>query len=427
MRDAITGEEIPPNEENLYSIDGRKLASKNTETEVIRELTNKQISLGRKLRQAEVWVVSKVPLTYWSEKESINPGNLGIHYYFLSKEEIRKKAEQLKQSADQVKIISINSNKKGVCDFINPAIQGSNNIYGFEFFGGNDFPADENGDLKYFDELAGEDGFRRLGILRMDVDNLGNIFQTGIKTHQSTFSRYAALSRNLDWFFKGYLNTLWENEFRETTYILYSGGDDLFIVGQWNDCIRFAERIKLQFKLFTCQNEHLSISGGIAIVPPKFPIKKAAEQSAEAEKAAKNYNMYEKNAISFLDFAMGWEKEFPVVKEIKDELVGLLESQKLPKSFISKLNSHFSLTQVENSDDGKMTIPPRLYWMMAYDFGRLVSRLKDSSAKEFIEQCKKDIISNRIKGKNSVTDHYHALQLWIIAARWAELEYRTLI
>ena len=427
LRDAITGEEIPQNEENLFSIEGKKLASKHTETEVIRELTNKQISLGRKLRQAEVWVVSKVPLSYWSENDSINPGNLGIHYYFLSKEDIRKKADQLKQSADQVKIISINGNKKGECDFINPTIQGSNNVYGFEFFGGNDFPADENGDLKLFDELAGEDGFRRLGILRMDVDNLGNIFQNGIVTHQSTFSRYAALSRNLDWFFKGYLNTLWENEFRDTTYILYSGGDDLFMVGQWNDCIRFAERIKQQFKLFTCENEHLSISGGIAIVPPRFPVKKAAELSAEAEKAAKSYNLDEKNAINFMGFTMGWDKEFPVVKEIKDELVGLLESERLPKSFISKLNSHFSLTQAEKQDDGIFTIPPRLYWMMAYDFGRMVSRLKDTAAKEFIEQCNKDIISNRIKGKDTLTDHFHALQLWHIAARWAELEYRTLL
>ena len=179
--------------------------------------------------------------------------------------------------------------------------------------------------------------------------------------------------------------------------------------------------------MFTCQNEHLSISGGVAIVPPKFPIKKAAEQSAEAEKAAKSYNMNEKNAISFLGFAMGWEKEFPVVKEIKDELVGLLESQKLPKSFISKLNSHFTLTQADNIDDGKFTIPPRLYWIMAYDFGRLNSRLKDTAAKEFINQCNKDIISNRIKGKDIATDQYHALQLWHIASRWAELEYRTLL
>jgi len=204
-RDAITGEEIPVKEKNLFSIDGQKIDLKNSETEVIRELTYKQISLGRRLKQADVWVVSNRQLSYWPERESINPGNLGIYYYFLSDDDIKSKGEQLKSSVDWVKIITINGNTKGYCDFLNTTIHGNSNIYGFEFFGGNDFPTDDNGDPKFFDELAGEEGFKRLGILRMDVDNLGNIFQNGFSNHQSTFSRYAALSRNLDWFFKGYL------------------------------------------------------------------------------------------------------------------------------------------------------------------------------------------------------------------------------
>lgn len=428
-RDAITGEEIQANAKNIYTIDGNRADANNSDSEVVQELTYKQISLGRKLKQAEIWVISNRPLNYWPEKESINPGNLGIYYYFLSEKELNAKAEKLKSSADWVKIITINANGNGECDFLNPAIQGNNNVYGFDFFGGNDYPIDENGDPKFFDELAGEDGFRRLGILRMDVDNLGNIFQNGIKSQQSTFSRYAALSRNLDWFFKGYINSIWYNEFKDTTYIVYSGGDDLFIVGHWNACIAFAERIMKTFKLFTCENENLSISGGMAIVPPKYPIKKAAQESAEAEKSAKNYQeeingviKNEKNAICFLGYPMGWEIEYPVIKSLKTELVRLLVTEKLPKSFISKLNSHFS--QAEKQNDGKLKIPPRMYWMMAYDFGRMISRTKDVAAINLIEQCKMDIVSNRINGNSF--ENYHALQIWHIAARWAELEYRSL-
>lgn len=427
-RDAITGDEIQANAKNIYTIDGKKANSGSTEMEVVQELTYKQISLGRKLKQAEVWVVSNQPLNYWPEKEAINPGNLGIYYYFLSKKDLDTKAEKLKSSADWVKIIAINSNSSRQCNFLNSAIQGSNNVYGFEFFGGNDYPADENGDPKFFDELAGEDGFRRLGVLRMDVDNLGNIFQNGIKSKQSTFSRYAALSRNLDWFFKGYINTIWNSEFKDTTYIVYSGGDDLFIVGHWNECIAFAEKIKTAFKLFTCENENLSISGGLAIVSPKYPIKKAAQESAEAEKSAKNYKEKingkienEKNAICFLGYPMCWEIEYPVIKDIKTKMVKLLEAEKLPKSFISKLHSHFLQAEIQN--DGKLKIPPRMYWMMAYDFGRMILRTKNPAAIELIEQCKMDIVKDCINGKRF--ENYHALQLWHLAARWAELEYRS--
>ncbi len=421
QRDAITGEEISETERNVYSLEGKTVSPSDKKTEVIREITYKQISLGRKLKEASIWVISRHPISYWNDKDSINPGNLGIYYYFLSENDLKSKTEQLKSSADSVKIISINGNHNGLCDFLDPALQGSNNVYGFEFLGGNDFPSDKNGDPKLFDELAGDEGFRRLGILRMDVDNLGNIFKNGLKSSQSTFSRFAALSRNLDWFFKGYLNTIWEKEFKQSTYIVYSGGDDLFIVGQWNACIAFAERIKEEFKLFTCQNDYLSISGGVAIVSPKFPIKKGADESAEAEKAAKNYNVDEKNAISFLGYALGWQKEYSVVKQVKDEILALLKSDKLPKSFISKLNSHYSLTLAESQDKGKFTIPPRLFWLMAYDYSRMINRSTDPIAAKLIDQCKKDVVID--KWKNFET--YHAIQLWHLAARWAELEFRT--
>ncbi len=425
LRDAITGEEIPEGEEFVFLLDGSKLRKSDagaTGNEVVSELTYKQISLGRKLREADVWVISRKPLTYWSDRESINPGNLGVYYYFLTEKDIKKKAEELKASADSVKIITINGKENGEVDFLNTMIQGCNNVYGFEFFGGNDFPADGKGDPKFFDELAGEEGFRRLGVLRMDVDNLGLIFQKGIKTHQSSFSRYAALSRNLDWFFKGYLNTLWRKNFSDTTYIIYSGGDDLFIVGHWNQCIAFAEKIRQEFKAFTCMNQNLNISGGIAIITPKYPIKKAAEESAEAEKAAKNFMGDTKNAVCFLGRALGWDNEFPVVASLKESILQWLQADKLTKSFISKLNAHYAMAEAE-SKDKEFTLPPKLYWMMAYDFSRLTTRLQSAEARQLIEQCKTDVVSNTIHGKRFET--YHALQLWHLAARWAELEYRT--
>jgi CRISPR-associated protein Csm1 len=58
-----------------------------------------------------------------------------------------------------------------------------------EFYGGNLFDGTTFDD---FCEKENKDAFRRLGILRMDVDNLGHIFQKGILPERATLSRYAA-------------------------------------------------------------------------------------------------------------------------------------------------------------------------------------------------------------------------------------------
>lgn len=425
-RDAITGEELAsPLGKNAFTLDGKKPG--NSDEPVIGSLTWKQIRLGKVLKSSKIWVISDGELNYWPEKESINPGNLGFYYYFLSDKDVEAKREQLKASADQVKIISINANDQGQINFLNSAILGTDNIYGFDFFGGNDFPQDDDGSPKSFDQLAGAEGYKRLGILRMDVDNLGNIFQNGFGEKRNSFSRYAALSRSLDWFFKGYLNTLWKEKFSKTTYIIYSGGDDLFIVGRWNDCIDLAELIYNEFKAFVCQNPNLTLSGGLAIVTPKFPIKRGAQESEEAEKQAKEYSVVndnkrktEKNAFSILGMSLGWQNEYPKIKELKKETVNLIKEYKIPRSFLSKVSTHFQSANIKNEEIQNL----KVYWMSAYDLERLSNSLKDNVAKDHIQKCKLDFFSNSFNNEKLNTP-YHSISLWNLLARWSELEIRT--
>lgn len=426
-RDAITGEEIQePAPKNSYTLDGAR--PDNNEKEVISELTWKQIKLGRELKKAELWVISEGKLDYWPEKESIQPAGLGYFYYFLSRKDVIIKQEQLKGSADSVKIIAVNGNQNEECDFLNSMVQGANNIYGFDFLGGNDYPTDDDGSPKSFDKLAGGEGFKRLGILRMDVDNLGRIFQEGFGENRSSFSRYAALSRSFDWFFKGYINTLWKGHFSNSTYIVYSGGDDLFLVGRWNDCIAFAELIRTEFRKYVCENPHFTLSGGVAVVTPKFPIKRGALESEEAEKLAKDYSLKNegktvaaKDAFTILGMALGWDYEYPKVKELKDKIQTVIHNNSLNKSFISKLNLHYN----DAKFDKEQLVSPKTYWMTAYDFGRMESSVKVPEIKSFLKQCRLDILSNTING-TKVLSRYHSFRLWHLATRWAELENRTL-
>lgn len=269
--------------------------------------------------------------------------------------------------------------------------------------------------------------FSRMGVLRMDVDNLGYIFQQGIAPERATLSRFAALSRSFDFFFSGYLNKIWKDINPAKSFIVYSGGDDVFIVGSWEVVIQLAEKIREDFKKFTCYNSSFTLSGGIAIVPPKFPIMKGAEESATEEGAAKSHIVhgdvvYEKNAISFMDMALNWELEFPIVKKLKEKLYRMVDRNEMPKSFLSKLMAHYANSGMINH---RITVP-KTYWMLTYDLSRMKER-SNQEVKNLIDNCIQEICDQNRKTLDGepLISEYNALELWTFAARWAELQYRT--
>lgn len=410
-RDSITGEEFLPKEKPKKKGDL-----------LLKEVNFQQIEIGEKLRSLDFLVVKEgEPLTYWNDKTHISPANLGFTYYFLNKLDIKEMKEKLKASADRVSVITMNG-KEGNCDFLR-TLDGINNIYGLEFYGGNEI---NNRDIPTFEEMCENENFSRLGVLRMDVDNLGSVFQSGIAPERATLSRYAALSRSFDFFFSGYLNTIWRETDPKRSFIVYSGGDDVFIVGSWDVTIQLAEKIKADFSEFACNNPMFSLSGGISFVNAKFPIMKAADMSDDEEKNAKGHSCkgVEKNAISFMGVPLNWDNEFPQVASLVDDLVRLIDDkEKLPKSFLGKVMTHYQNAEIKHHRITKM----KTYWMLTYDLSRMKERLKDLKAKKIIENCIKEICDKNkgtLNGCPIKTD-YHPLELWTFVARWAELKYRT--
>lgn len=148
---------------------------------------------------------------------------------------------------------------------------------------------------------AGETGIERIGILRADVDNLGAAFIGGLPGEYDTLSRKAALSRTLSLFFKRYLNgickgilpqgipgfTLFSGEQKKErkVHIIYSGGDDVFLAGTWDDIIETAVDLRHAFHRYT--NGKLTFSAGIGFFKPSFPISQMARKTEELENYAK--------------------------------------------------------------------------------------------------------------------------------------------
>lgn len=147
------------------------------------------------------------------------------------------------------------------------------------------------------DELAGRaEGVRRIGVCRMDVDDLGHAFIAGFeqpgeadparRMHFVTLSRTAAFSRQTSLFFRCYLNGILEEK-RLAVAIVYAGGDDVFLVGAWNDILTAAQSIRQAFHAFCCGA--LTLSAGIGVFPSHYPIRLAAADTAALEQAAKEY------------------------------------------------------------------------------------------------------------------------------------------
>lgn len=409
-RDSITGEEILP-EERYHTSGGLTL----------KDITEKQIAIGQKLRETNIIVVKEgEPLPYWKDRVHVEPAGLGFVYYFLNgEEELRSMKERLSASADEVSVITLNG-ENGNCDFLH-TLDGINNIYALEFYGGNEI---DYKNMPTFEQMCENENLSRMGVLRMDVDNLGLIFQKGIPPHRATLSRYAALSRSFDYFFSGYLNNIWREEDPRRSFIIYSGGDDVFIVGSWDVTIKLAERIRKDFGEFTCSNPSFSLSGGVAILSPKYPIMKGAEESALEESSAKNHSCQgaTKNSISFMDMPLNWDEEFPAVTKLKDRLCELLFKGVLPKSFISKILVHHANAEINNHAIKNF----KTFWMLTYDLSRMKSR-STPEVNVILDNCIREICQKscaRLNGEVIKTD-YHPLELWAFASRWAELEYRT--
>lgn len=152
------------------------------------------------------------------------------------------------------------------------------------------------------EELAEQsEGVRRIAVCRMDVDNLGHAFISGFeqenekdpvkRMHYVTLSRTSALSRQMSLFFKCHINGILDSLH---VSIVYAGGDDVFLVGAWNDVLEAAQRIQRNFTAFSCGA--LTLSAGIGIFDDHYPIRFSAEETAALEESAKH--LPGKNAVA---------------------------------------------------------------------------------------------------------------------------------
>lgn len=159
-----------------------------------------------------------------------------------------------------------------------------------------------------FEQLAeSAEGIKRIAVLRADVDNLGQAIVSGFDGKVSGLSRTATLSRHLSIFFKYFIRDILKHgEYslsgetkvhQRNAAIIYSGGDDVFIVGAWNEVIELAVDLRNKFKRYT--QGTLSLSAGIGMYGASYPIAVIAGETGAMEDRSKN--LPGKDAVTLLE------------------------------------------------------------------------------------------------------------------------------
>lgn len=459
---AITGDIIKNPKPKNHDLNNGELG---TTPIWVNENVKQQTKTGKKLKTADFYITffdRQTPKrTELLQKHAIAPAQMEIYHYLKDVPELFREFSKKFDlpSANLARIRKVNNTNFLAENTIN----GKNSKYGYTFYGGNEqaYRKDELGNYIYkkgqkiekdYSELAGyapqdsgeEDpikGFKRLGVLRMDVDGLGGIFAEGLKPEYYSFGALATLSAQLDVFFSGYLSKVRDDEknkdkdkdsYAHWVNILYSGGDDLFVVGRWDKVIDFAEQVRIDFKKYVCKREEISISGGMTLVGGKFPIAKAAKMAGNAEDKAKKFRKdknseeADKNAFCLFGEAVDW-KEFEKVNEVKNAFIHFYKEGKISSGFIQQFRTfkavkdkHKVFKAVEGTENAEKYNKKDLSykWNTAWLLGRYKDRFKKHKKEhesffDFMTSMQRDLF---------IYDRQY--DLYAVAARWAELKIR---
>ncbi len=264
-------------------------------------------------------------------------------------------------------------------------------------------PKKENGDLLTFEEIAKKStGNKKLAMFKADIDNLGFIFSSGLGKRMS-FSRYADMSFMLHYFFSAFYTHFLESKsclmtsddgnkitvkYKDVIYTVFSGGDDLCVLGSWDAVLHFACDFHKALEDFTNHNPSVSLSAGIALGSSNVPVKNLAEEAENAlekSKARKIDDKTVKNAITVFDTTVSWG-DFEDLLKAGEKIQNHLESEndkreaELSKGVVYKMID-FS-KRAEAVDKGNVDVHD-LAW--ASNFHYVVARnVKDKDLKNWL-------------------------------------------
>lgn len=232
-----------------------------------------------------------------------------------------------------------------------------------------------------FEDLANHaEGPPYLGYLKADADRLGEALRFGLRRENQpgydTLARLVTISRQLDQFFSEWVGQMLVREFRDDSYTVYAGGDDIMVVAPWNVALSIANRIHEGFVRRT--SGHLTISAGIAVVSRRVPLARATRMADDALEASKDEG---RDRLTMLGATLPWMEWGEVEK------VAAMFGREKPSSGLLQVLRRFGAIWREGRDPGRRHLSPlRLLPRLAYAASRHVDPRRTPELARFVEE-----------------------------------------
>src|SRR5690606_5311996 len=176
---------------------------------------------------------------------------------------------------------------------------------------------------------------------------------------------------DLDDFFATELTRVLRGREWQATYTVYSGGDDLLLVGPWDRMLDLAAEIRSRFqRRFGASG--LTLSGGLAIVRYRYPIRRGVSQAEDLLEQAKTIPAPRassaKDQLAALGQLWKWEQHDLIVRAGK-ELARWVETGVARRGWLHRL---LRLTLVRRGEIPAESRAEQLAATarLAYDVGR---------------------------------------------------------
>jgi CRISPR-associated protein Csm1 len=252
-----------------------------------------------------------------------------------------------------------------------------------------------------------ETGIKSLAILKADVDNMGKFLEKSDVTN--SFENFDVFSKTMDSFFSVYIPNMMKEKY-PNTYTVFAGGDDLFLLGAWDEVLEMTREIEREFKAFV-KSDELSISFGIAIAKPSTPISYLADYTEHLLEEAKGIDeekevKHPKDAISLFGETIKWSDYLSVY----NRLYGALED------FEAHLNTAFlyrllELIEMSKKLNYEHDIPSAMWKSkFRYSFKRnVLEKMKTQEQKQKAEDMLKllgELIAKQPKETKMVVNEF---------------------
>lgn len=157
-------------------------------------------------------------------------------------------------------------------------------------------------------------GVKALMALKGDVDSMGKYIKDPKNEVTNSFARFNFFARMVDYFFGVKASKMMEGK---NLYTVFAGGDDIFILGAWDEVIEFAKELRVEFMKFASGSD-LTFSVGMIMTKPNKPINFVADMSEKALEDAKEVD--DKNAITLFGETVKWDDYFDDLMRLNGEL-----------------------------------------------------------------------------------------------------------